>query len=64
MPNGKRAGERCVQLRPDMRCALFGKAERPAVCASLRPSDEMCGGNRDEAMRTLNLLELATGPDA
>lgn len=61
MPQGKRAGERCVQLLPDYRCAIFGRPERPAVCASLRPTQEMCGVNRDEAMAFLTTLERATG---
>jgi uncharacterized protein len=49
-----------VQLLPDYRCALFGKPERPAVCASLRPTEEMCGANRDEALAYLAHLEIAT----
>ena len=60
MPQGKKAGERCVQLLPDFRCAIFGHPERPAVCASLRPHASMCGVNRDEAMATLIALESAT----
>ena len=60
MPHGKRAGERCVQLLPDDRCAIFGRPERPAVCASLRPCAEMCGTTRTEAMATLAALEIAT----
>lgn len=62
MPNGKPAGVACVQLLPDLRCALFGRPERPAVCVSLRPSPSMCGANRDEAIRTLADLESATAP--
>jgi uncharacterized protein len=62
MPNGKRAGERCVQLRPDMRCAIFGKPERPAFCASLRPDGDMCGISAADAMARLEALELATRP--
>ena len=62
MPQGKRAGERCVQLLPDMRCAIFGRPERPAFCASLRPTQEMCGASREEAMARLTALELATRP--
>ncbi len=62
MPHGKRAGERCVQLLPDMRCAIFGKPERPAFCASLRPTQEMCGGSREQAMDFLTRLETATKP--
>ena len=62
MPHGKPAGVRCVQLLPDDRCALFGRPERPAVCVGLRPSDEMCGAGRDEAMAHLAGLEMATQP--
>ncbi len=62
MPRGKRAGERCVQLLPDMRCAIFGQPERPAFCASLRPTQEMCGGSRDEALTFLTRLETMTKP--
>jgi hypothetical protein len=60
MPHGKPAGIPCVQLLPDYRCAIFGRPERPAVCASLRPNEEMCGASRDEALRVLQALELAT----
>ena len=62
MPHGKPAGVRCVQLLPDYRCALFGQPERPTVCASLRPTEEMCGVNRDEALAYLAGLELETRP--
>jgi hypothetical protein len=62
MPQGKPAGVRCVQLLPDYRCALFGQPERPAVCASLRPSETMCHTTRDEALKYLHGLELATRP--
>ena len=62
MPNGKLAGERCVQLLPDFRCALFGRPERPAFCSSLRPTETMCGSKRDEALAYLAALELSTRP--
>ena len=62
MPHGKPAGIPCVQLLPDYRCALFGRSERPAVCVSLRPTEEMCGANREHALRHLTALELATRP--
>ncbi len=60
MPQGKPAGVRCVQLTADERCLLFGRPERPAVCASLRPSEEMCGGSRAEAYARLTFLERVT----
>jgi uncharacterized protein len=62
MPGGKPAGVPCVQLTTDLRCALFGRPERPAVCASLRPSPTMCGANREEALAFLAALEKATRP--
>jgi Fe-S-cluster containining protein len=63
MPHGKPAGIPCVQLLPDLRCALFGKPERPAVCVSLRPTESMCGSSRTEAMDHLAALELLTLPE-
>ena len=63
MPRGKPAGVRCVQLTDDNRCALFGKAERPAVCVNLQPTPEMCGQTALEAYAYLTLLEQATAPD-
>lgn len=62
MPAGKPAGVACVQLGTDLTCRLFGLAGRPAVCASLAPSPEMCGADRDEALRGLAVLERATAP--
>lgn len=63
MPQGKPAGVRCVQLLPDMRCAIFGRPERPAFCASLRPTQEMCGASREWALAFLGDLERLTKPD-
>jgi Fe-S-cluster containining protein len=62
MPHGKPAGIPCVQLDEDFRCRLFGKAERPAFCVSLKPLLSMCGAARDEALSVLTQLELATRP--
>ncbi len=62
MPNGKRAGERCVQLDENLRCKIFGKPERPAVCGSLIPDPGMCGDNREQALRWLGVVEELTSP--
>lgn len=62
MPRGKKAGERCLHLLPDLRCELFGLPERPAVCVSLRPEPKMCGTTREEALRVLAEMEAATSP--
>lgn len=64
MPNGKPAGVRCVQLDERLRCRLFGKPERPAFCVSLRPSADMCGNNRTEALALIGRMEIATAPRA
>jgi len=60
MPDGKPAGERCIQLMPDNLCAIFGKPERPAFCGGLQPSEEMCGSDREYALQWIGALELAT----
>ena len=64
MPEGKPAGVPCIHLDSGMRCRLFGKPERPGVCGSLRPSAEMCGNCREEAMAYLEDLEKKTAPDS
>lgn len=62
MPNGKPAGVRCAQLDEQNRCRVFGRPERPAFCAGLQPSSEMCGDSRVQAIAWLNQLEKATAP--
>ena len=62
MPNGKPAGVPCPQLTPDLRCALYGKPERPAVCVRLRPMREMCGLDAAQALAYLTWLEAETAP--
>ena len=62
MLDGKPAGVRCVQLTDDNLCKMFGLQERPAVCAGLKPSPEMCGETREEAMVYLTNLEILTLP--
>lgn len=62
MPNGKPAGIACIQLLPDFRCAVFNQPCRPDFCAGLKPSPEMCGLDRQQAMASLTALEIATQP--
>lgn len=64
MPHGKLAGVPCVQLLPDMRCAVFGKPERPAFCGGLQPSADMCGSDRHAALLWLKQLDTDTAPTA
>ena len=58
----KPAGVRCLHLTIDNACAIFGHPDRPAVCSSLQPSSEMCGDNREQAMRWLGHVEEQTAP--
>jgi Fe-S-cluster containining protein len=62
LPRGKRAGERCPHLTADIRCALFGSPDRPAVCGGIQPAAEMCGESAAEAMATLVRWETLTAP--
>jgi Fe-S-cluster containining protein len=62
MPNGKPAGVRCIQLDADNKCMIFGQPERPAFCASLQPSIEMCGESQAQALAWLTRLEQLTQP--
>jgi uncharacterized protein len=63
MPDGKPAGVRCVQLDAENRCRIFGRPERPAFCAGLQASAEMCGASREHAMAWLGKLEFETSPE-
>ncbi|WP_183379907.1 MULTISPECIES: YkgJ family cysteine cluster protein [unclassified Herbaspirillum] len=62
MPDGKPAGVACVQLMADMRCAIFGKPERPSFCGGLQASSDMCGADRHHAIAWLGRLEHLTSP--
>lgn len=62
MPEGKPAGVRCIQLDDDNRCMIFGRPERPAFCAGLQPSSEMCHDTREQAIAWLSQLERLTAP--
>jgi len=63
MPMGKPAGVRCVQLDDANGCRIFGRPERPAVCASLQPSAEMCGATQADALFYLRRLDQLTSPE-
>ena len=62
MPKGKPAGVPCVNLDSNMRCKIFNSPERPAFCASLQPSPEMCGSCQKDALNYLTELEELTRP--
>ena len=56
----KPAGAACRHLTADFRCAVFGRPERPACCAGLQASAEMCGATREQALAWLTALERLT----
>ena len=60
MPEGKPAGVPCPHLMDDLRCELFGQAERPAVCGDFQPMEYVCGNHREEALKLLAELEDCT----
>ncbi len=62
MPDGKPAGVPCVQLDEQGRCRLFGRPERPAFCVSLQPAADLCGEDREQALRLIGEMERATRP--
>ena len=60
MPEGKPAGVRCVQLDEGNLCRLFGRPERPAVCAQFTADPAVCGTTDEQAILLLGELERLT----
>ena len=60
MPEGKPAGERCIQLSNDNLCMIFGMKERPEVCSSFSATIDVCGSTNSEAIRLISFLEAQT----
>ena len=60
MPNGKAAGQRCIQLDDNNLCLLFGQPERPAVCSAFGAEAWVCGETNAQAMLILTDLEKNT----
>jgi uncharacterized protein len=64
MPEGKPAGVPCVHLTSEFACAIYLDPRRPSCCAALKPAVDICGSNREEALRLIAALELATRPES
>lgn len=60
MPQGKKAGQRCLNLDEDNLCMLFGLPERPAFCAAFQAEISVCGTTQEEAVALIGWLEGAT----
>ena len=59
MPNGKKAGERCIHLK-DSLCSLFGSPTRPLVCSSFQANADICGSNYEESSKKIQWYERQT----
>lgn len=63
MPNGKKAGEVCVNLDPvTVQCRIWGTSEYPKFCKGFQPEEAFCGTSREEAAQILTFLEESTRP--
>lgn len=60
MPDGKPAGQRCIQLDDANLCQLFGDPSRPLACEHFRFDIEVCGSHREQALERISALEIAT----
>ena len=61
MPNGKPAGEYCINLdATTLRCQIWGTPEYPDVCRGFQPKLENCGNSQEEAIKILLDLENLT----
>ncbi|WP_296263805.1 YkgJ family cysteine cluster protein [Pseudomonas sp. UBA6562] len=60
MPDGKPAGVRCLHLSVVNLCGLFGLPERPTVCGGFKAEADVCGTDREDAIRIIGWLEKVT----
>ena len=56
----KPAGEPCRYLDADLRCTIFGRPERPAVCSKFQADELVCGRDAGQALELLSWLEQST----
>ena len=62
MPEGKPAGERCIQLDENNYCKIFAQPSRPDACLMFQASEEFCGDSNEFALRRLTILEQESAP--
>ncbi|MDN3377246.1 MULTISPECIES: YkgJ family cysteine cluster protein [unclassified Pseudoalteromonas] len=60
MPQGKKAGERCIQLDNNNLCKLFGDESRPKVCSDFSAAIDVCGTTNAQALQLITELEQMT----
>jgi Fe-S-cluster containining protein len=59
MPNGKKAGEKCVNLKDNL-CSLFGSITRPLICSSFQANEDICGLTYEESSQKIQWYERMT----
>lgn len=59
MPNGKPAGERCIQLDHNNLCKIFNQPERPKVCSEFTAEVDFCGDSAAQALYIISSIENA-----
>jgi uncharacterized protein len=57
MPQGKPAGVCCIHLTEDYLCKIYDDDLKPEVCSKFIFDEELCGKNREEAMKNLEAFE-------
>lgn len=61
MPQGKKAGERCINLLADSNlCQLWGTDQYPSFCRAFTPEPWVCGDTNEQALIRLIDLEQST----
>ena len=63
MLGGKPAGVICANLAPNSyQCKIWEQENYPKVCQEFKACDDVCGDNREEALKLITILELTTQP--
>ena len=63
MPKGKPAGVFCTNLSSsNFQCKIWEQGDYPKVCRDFKACDDVCGDNREEALRLITWFERATNP--
>ena len=63
MPEGKKAGEHCVNLDlQTFKCRIWGLPEYPDFCRAFTPEIDFCGNSQRDAEQILRFLEASTAP--
>jgi len=65
MPNGKLAGQACVNLDlQNFSCQIWQQDNYPELCKKFRAEESICGSSQEDAIRIINNLESITSTDA